>query len=65
MNRISQRTKFWTILAVVNFATIVYLLSLYTNAENADQQISALLALVGAGLVLAVVDAVSALMVYS
>lgn len=46
-------------------ATIAYPISLYTNAETSDNQISALLILVGTGLVLAVVDAVSALMAYS
>jgi hypothetical protein len=65
MRRTNQRTKFWTILAIINIAAIAYPISLYNNAEGGDQQISALLVLVGTGLVLAVVDAVSALMAYS
>lgn len=65
MNRTNQRTKFWTILAIINIAAIAYPILLYTNAESGDNQISALLALVGTGLVLAVVDAVSALIAYS
>jgi len=65
MSRTSQRTRFWTILAIVNIVAIAYPISLYTNAESSDNQISALLVLVGTALVLAVVDAMSALMAYS
>jgi len=65
MSRTNQRPTFWTILAIVNIAAIAYPISLYNNADSGDQQISALLALVGTGLVLAVVDAVSALMAFS
>ena len=65
MSRNNQRTKFWTILAIFNIVGIVYPISLYTNAETSDQQISALLVLVGIGLVLAVVDAASALIAYA
>jgi len=65
VSRNNQRTKFWTILAIFNIVGIVYPISLYTNAETSDQQISALLVLVGIGLVLAVVDAASALIAYA
>jgi hypothetical protein len=65
MSRNNQRTKFWTILAIFNIVAIVYPISLYTNAEGSDQQISALLVLVGIGFMLAVVDAVSALIAYA
>jgi hypothetical protein len=65
MSRTNQRTKFWTILAIINVAAFAYPINLFTNADSTDTQISALLVLVGTGFVLAVVDAVSALMAYS
>ena len=65
MSRTNERTKFWAILAIVNIAAIVYPISLDTNAESSDQQMMALLVLVGKGLVLAVVDGVSAVIAYA
>ena len=65
MSRSNQETKFWTILVVVNIAAIIYPINLYTNNQGTDQQITAVLVLVGTGFVLAVVDAVSALIAYA
>jgi hypothetical protein len=65
MSRNKQRTKFWAIMAIVNIGAILCPMSLYTGAETIDQEISGLLLLVGTALVLAVVDAVSALIAYS
>jgi hypothetical protein len=65
MSRPKQKTKFWAILFLVNLAGIVYPISLCTNAESIEQQISALLVVVGTGLVLAAVDAACALIAYS
>lgn len=65
MSQPNQKAKFWAILMLINIAVIVYPINLYTNADSNEQEISALVVLVGTGFVMAIIDAVCALMAYS
>ena len=64
MSQKTQRTKFWTILAIINMAAMIYPFSLYVQAENNEAQIFAVIILFCIALLLAIADTVTALVVY-
>ena len=64
MQRSNHKLKFWTVLAIVNIAAIVYPMNLYANAEGNDQQGFAVVILLGIIFLLAIVDLVSAIVAY-
>ena len=57
--------RFWTVLAALNGAAIVYPLSLFLRADASDGNLLATIALVGVAFVLMITDAVSILVAYS
>lgn len=59
-----SRTRFWTILTIVNILAMAYPISLYFRAESNDAQFFAAVAVLGVGFLLAITDTVSALVAY-
>src|SRR5271166_6053420 len=49
-----SRTRFWTILTIVNIVTMAYPVSLYFQAESNDAQFFAAIAVLGVGFLLAI-----------
>lgn len=64
MSQKTPRTKFWTILAFVNIAAMIYPFSLYVQADSNEAQIFAVITLLCIAFLLAIADKVSALVVY-
>ena len=64
MARKSSRMRFWTILAIVNFLAMVYPIGLYVQAESNESQFFASVVMLSVAFLLAVMDTVSALVVY-
>ena len=60
----SSRTRFWTILAIINIAAMIYPVGLYFQAESSDSQFVATVVMLCVAFVLAIMDTVSALVVY-
>ena len=60
----NQRTKFWIILALINIAAIIYPFGLYVQADSNETQLFAVIALSCIAFLLAIVDTVSAIVVY-
>src|SRR5271166_649455 len=60
----TQKTRFWVILAIINIAAMIYPVSLYAQADSNDTQLFAALVLVGVGFLLAITDTVSAVVTY-
>ncbi len=64
MAQTNQRTKFWTILALINVAAIIYPVGLYVQADSNEAQLFAVIALFCIAFLLAIADTVSAIVVY-
>ncbi|MGA3128205.1 MAG: hypothetical protein ABSD13_16005 [Candidatus Korobacteraceae bacterium] len=64
MTRKTQKTKFWTILAIINIAAMIYPFSQYVQAESNDTQLFAVILLFCIAFLLAVADTVSAIVAY-
>ncbi len=64
MRRETSKSRFWTILAVINLVAILYPLRLCVQAEDVGTQILAGAILIAVLLVLAVTDTVSAMFAY-
>jgi len=60
----SSRTRFWTVLAILNIAAMVYPVGLYIQAESNDSQFLATVVVLSVAFLLAIMDTVSALVVY-
>lgn len=60
-----SKDEFWLGLAAVNVGVLAYPLSLYFRADNGMEQFIWTAALVGLGLLLAIVDTVSIVVTYS
>jgi hypothetical protein len=60
----SSRTRFWTILAIINVAVMAYPVGLYLRADTNDSQFYATLVVLSVGFLLAIMDTVSGLAVY-
>jgi len=64
MTHRNDKTRFWTILAAANIATMIYPVGLYVQADSSDKQLFATIVLVGAAFLLALTDTVSVLVAY-
>lgn len=64
MTHRTDKKRFWTTLAAVNIAAMIYPVGLYVQADSNDQQLFATIVLVGAAFLLALTDTVSALVAY-
>jgi hypothetical protein len=62
-----QKTKdnFWFVLGLTNILGIAYPLSTYLRTDSLEDQVFSVFVLVGAGLVLAIVDTISIVVAYS
>jgi hypothetical protein len=60
----SSKTRFWAILTMINIVAMIYPVMLYFQADNGDAQFLAAIVLLGAAFLLAITDAVSAILVY-
>ena len=60
----TQKTRFWLILLIINIAAMIYPVNLYAQADSNETQVSSVLILFCVALLLAITDAVSALVVY-
>ena len=65
MKKQKDRGDFWLILGLINLVAVVYPMSCYLQADSLEDQILAISVLCGAGLLLAVVDAISIAVAYS
>jgi hypothetical protein len=64
MRQRSQKGRFWAILAMINVVAMIYPVNLYFQADNGDAQLFATIVLLGAALLLAITDTVSAIVAY-
>lgn len=64
MRQESSKTRFWAILTMINIVAMTYPVMLYFQADNSDTQFFAAIVLVGSAFLLAITDAVSAILVY-
>ncbi len=64
MSQQTQKSKFWTILTLINIAAMIYPFGLYVQADSNEAQIFAVITLLCIALLLAIADTVSALVVY-
>ena len=64
MSQGSSKTRFWAILTMINIVAMIYPVMLYFQADNSDAQFLAAIVLLGAAFLLAITDAVSAILVY-
>lgn len=64
MKRRSRKVKFWTILATINIAAMIYPINLYVGAQDNYNQGFSRLILLGAVFLLGITDIVSALVAY-
>ena len=65
MTRNRSKARFWTALALVNIAMLAYPLTMLLGSDSPDGTIIGVVALCGVGLVLAIGDMISVLLVYS
>jgi len=59
MKKDKPKTQFWTVLAAVNVLAVTYPINLLIRAERADENLVAIVVLLGVIALLLVVDAVS------
>jgi hypothetical protein len=64
MERRNHKRKFWAILAMVNVVAMIYPVNLCLQADTGDAQFFATIVLLGAALLLAITDTVSAILAY-
>ena len=64
MRQRGQKTRFWTVLAMINIVAMIYPVTLYLQADNSDAQFFATIVLFGAAFLLAITDTVSAIVAY-
>lgn len=65
MQKKKARDDFWFVLAIVNFLVMIYPLNYYLQADSSEDNLVAVFIIIAAGLVLAIVDAVSIAVAYS
>jgi hypothetical protein len=64
MTQRNPKTRFWAILTMINVVAMIYPVNLYFQADNGDAQFFATIVLLGAALLLAITDTVSAIVAY-
>ena len=60
----AKKTRFWLVLATINIAAMIYPVSQYVRASSDDTQLFTTIVLFGTAFLLAIADAVSAIVVY-
>jgi hypothetical protein len=65
MTRNQPKTKFWTVVAVINIGMLSYPLTMLAGSNTQDDSIIGLVALCAVGLVLAIGDMISIMLAYS
>jgi uncharacterized membrane protein YhaH (DUF805 family) len=65
MKKQKVREDFWLMLGFINLLAMVYPMSSYLRADGIEDQVLWVCILIGIGLVLAIVDTVSIVVVYS
>ena len=65
MTRNRSKAQFWTILILVNLLMLLYPVSMLFGTDQQDGAVVGVIALCGVGLLLAVADMISVLLVYS
>ncbi len=65
MKKQKARDNFWFVLGIINILAMVYPMSSYLKADGIEDQVLAVVVLIGVGLVLAIVDTVSIAVAYS
>jgi len=60
-----SKSRFWTVLGLINLLMVLYPVSMLISADSQEGTIEAVLALCGVGLVLGVGDMISVLLAYS
>ena len=64
MTQRNPKTRFWAILTMINVVAMIYPVKLYFQADNSDAQLLAAIVLLGAAFLLAITNAVSAILAY-
>ena len=64
MKKGKSRDEFWLVLGILNLLAMVYPTSVYLRADSIEDQVLAVFALFGVGLLLAVVDTLSIAVAY-
>ena len=64
MKKQKAKEDFWLILGLINLVAMIYPMGCYLQADSMENQIMAVFALCGVGLLLAVVDTVSIAVAY-
>ena len=65
MKKQKPKDNFWLGLGLTNILGVVYPLSAYFKADSIEDQVVAVFLLIGAGLVLAIIDTISIAVAYS
>jgi hypothetical protein len=65
MKKQKARDNFWFVLGIINLLIMIYPLNCYMQADSGEDHLVAVLILVAAGLVLAIINAVSITVAYS
>jgi len=65
MKKQNSREDFWLVLGLINLLAMVYPMSSYLRADSIEDQVLWVCVLFGIGLVLAIIDTVSIVAVYS
>jgi hypothetical protein len=64
MTRKNPKTRFWTVLAMINVAALAYPIGMNVQANNNDTRFLATILVLGVALLLAITDTVSAIVAY-
>jgi uncharacterized membrane protein len=65
MKKAKSRDEFWLVLGILNLLAMVHPISVYLRADSIEDQILAVFALFGVGMLLAIVDTVTIVVAYS
>jgi len=65
MKNTTSKSRFWTILAVVNLLMLAYPISMWFAADTQEGIFVAVIAVCGIGLILGIADIISVLLAYS
>jgi len=65
MKKPKSKSRFWTVLTLVNLLMLAYPISMFLGADTQEGTLVAVIALCGIGLILGVADIISVLLAYS
>lgn len=64
MAKNSSKTRFWTVLTILNILAMTYPVRAYVQANTSEAQVVGALTMIGAGFLLAITDIVSVMLAY-